>query len=266
MNLDRTRIGIALTLALWAGAAPAQEPAAIEKRGALRVGLWDQVMGEFFQPSGKPNPGFEHELLLGYAELHRVKLEVMLKPSMDELLDALASGEVDVLSGGLVATAARRARADFTLEVFPTRHVIVTRRPRSAIHDAQQLRTLRVGTLPQTSWAEAIAAAGIPPQQVHNYADLTSLRKGFSSGQVDALVMTVGTAMLDARDDDAIELGGFIGARGAVAWGVKKGQRDLLTSLNAYITNVRRTATWSRLVAKYWGAEAMEILKRAQKP
>jgi hypothetical protein len=34
--------------------------------------------------------------------------------------------------------------------------------------------------------------------------------------------------------------------------------------LNDYITNLRRSPTWNRLVVKYFGASALDVLKKAR--
>jgi len=56
----------------------------------------------------------------------------------------------------------------------------------------------------------------------------------------------------------------FLGPPGSLAWGARKGDRALLAALGEYVARVRRTPTWSRLVVKYFGDEAPEILKRAR--
>jgi len=38
----------------------------------------------------------------------------------------------------------------------------------------------------------------------------------------------------------------------------------LLRRLNEYVENTRRSATWSRLVVKYFGDAAPEILRKAR--
>jgi hypothetical protein len=47
-------------------------------------------------------------------------------------------------------------------------------------------------------------------------------------------------------------------------WGVRKQDAQLRQALNEYLANVRRTATWNRLVVKHFGAAAIEILKKAR--
>jgi hypothetical protein len=45
---------------------------------------------------------------------------------------------------------------------------------------------------------------------------------------------------------------------------VRKEDRALLAALDEYISNVRRSPTWSRLVVKYFGDAAVEVLRKAR--
>jgi hypothetical protein len=45
---------------------------------------------------------------------------------------------------------------------------------------------------------------------------------------------------------------------------VRKQDAALLRALNAYIDDLRHTPTWSRLVVKYFGEKAPEILRKAR--
>ena len=58
----------------------------------------------------------------------------------------------------------------------------------------------------------------------------------------------------------------FVGPPESLAFGVRKEDRRLLAALNDYITNLRKTPTWNRLVVKYFGPAAVEILRRARTP
>ena len=68
------------------------------------------------------------------------------------------------------------------------------------------------------------------------------------------------------EEDPAFQIGMFVGPTESLAFGVRKDDQRLLAALNEYITNVRRSATWNRLVVKYFGPSAVEILRRARTP
>ena len=81
---------------------------------------------------------------------------------------------------------------------------------------------------------------------------------------VKAIVLGVENAIVAQRDDPRIELGTFLGPPGSLAFGVRKGDSALLAALDAYVDNVRRSATWNRRVVEYFGDSAPEVLRRAR--
>ena len=66
------------------------------------------------------------------------------------------------------------------------------------------------------------------------------------------------------REDPEIELGVFLGEPNRLSYGVRKDAPALLEALNEYIKNTRKTLTWNRLVVKYFGESAPEILRLAR--
>jgi ABC-type amino acid transport substrate-binding protein len=84
-------------------------------------------------------------------------------------------------------------------------------------------------------------------------------------GKITATVLGVEDALVARRADAELQLGGFIGPRQGLAFAVREGDPALLAALNAYIGNLRRTPSWNRLVVKYFGDLALEILREAQK-
>jgi hypothetical protein len=45
---------------------------------------------------------------------------------------------------------------------------------------------------------------------------------------------------------------------------VRREDAKLLEALDQYLGNVRKTATWNRLVVRHFGSTALEILKKAR--
>ncbi|HSD65929.1 MAG TPA: transporter substrate-binding domain-containing protein, partial [Vicinamibacteria bacterium] len=89
------------------------------------------------------------------------------------------------------------------------------------------------------------------------------LPAALAAGKVKAIVLGVENAIVAKREDPQIEIGVAVGPPGSLAFGVRKGDAALLAAFDAYIENVRRTATWNRLVVKYFGDSAPEVLKNA---
>jgi len=130
--------------------------------GVLRVLVSSDEMPEIFSFRADGQPGFERELVEGFARARKLELQVVSVKNWDQIIPMLLKGEGDLIVG-IVDTAARRKRVSFTSEIYPVRHVVVTRRPRPAVTSVAELRGLKVAVIPGTTWAEAAAEAGVPP-------------------------------------------------------------------------------------------------------
>jgi membrane-bound lytic murein transglycosylase F len=250
-------------LVVAASAAPAQDLPELKQRGALRVIVDSSNLPERFN-TGPGEPGLEKELLQGFATLQGVKLEVVTVDNIEARLQALNAGKGDVVAGTVV-TESRRKLVAFTSEVLPSRHVVVTRKPQPAIETLEALRSARVAATKGSSWAETALAAGVPPANLDDsYKQPEDVFAALKSRRAGAAVMTVVWAVLERKRDAELQLGLFIGEQSSVGFGVRKTSPLLLKSLDEYVANMRRSASWSRLVVKYFGEHALEILKKSR--
>ena len=213
-----------------------------------------------FAPSGPP--GFERELLEGFCRIHGLELAVVPVRDFEKIIPMLLRGEGDVISG-IVDTETRRQRIAFTNEVFPVRHLAVTRRPRPAVGRPEELRTLRVGVIPGTSWAEAAATAGVPPGKQVPFGDATALLAGLRAGKVDAVVMALLDYALAQKRDPELAAGPFVGPSASAAMGVRKDDSSLRVSLNGYLEGLRQAR--HNLMFKYLSEDALSLIALARR-
>jgi ABC-type amino acid transport substrate-binding protein len=260
--MPRPRIWSSLAVLAFAVTAHADLPE-VKDRGALRVLVMSLRSGDqFFTPTA--GSGFDREVLEGFANLQRVRLDVVPVASWDALIPELLAGKGDLIAGRFTVTESRKKQVAFSSEVFPTRNVVLTRRPHRAVTTVAALREEKVGTVKGTSLAEAVAAAGVPPANVDSTIPSGTLPDALKSGQVGAVVLGVENAISAQRADPALELGVFLGPPTSLAYAARKGDVQLLKALDDYIENLRRTPTWSRLVVKYFGEMAPDVLKKAR--
>jgi membrane-bound lytic murein transglycosylase F len=246
-------------------AAMARDLPEMKDRGSLRVLVAADEYPAWFSLVPGPDPGLERELIEGFARLHRMKLEVVAVARFEDVIPMLQRGEGDVIMG-INDTLARRKVIDFTHEVMPSRHVVVTRKPHPAVLTLQAFRAEHVGLQPGTSWAESAGAAGVPPAKVEKFSEFAAVLEALRTGKITATVMALADFTLAVRSDPALQAGIFLGAPGSAAWGVRKKDAQLLAALDTYVDSVRKTATWSRLVVKYFGEESLKVLGRARDP
>ncbi len=252
--------------ALLAVSTPARaDLAEIKKSGSLRVlAVIVPSEPEFFAHRAGQEPGFDREVLDGFATLHGLRLEVVALAAWDALAPALVQGRGDVIAGRYTASDERRKEIAFSVEVFPTRVVIVSRAPKPRIDSLEALRVARIGVVRGTSLVDVLRAAQVPPEKLDtNIASGGSL-EALRVGRIDATALELADAIMAQRKDASLLLGLFVGAPSIYAFGVRKGDLALRRALDDYLFNLRLTPTWNRLVAKYFGASAAEILRRAR--
>jgi membrane-bound lytic murein transglycosylase F len=260
--------GLALLAAALAAAprvlASADDLPAIRERGTLRV-LYSESRPETITLKPGVEPGIERELIEGFAGLNRLKVEFVAATAAADRVQGLLTGKGDLAVGLGVTDERRRLGLEFSSETFPTRHLVVTRRPRAPITTLEQLRKVKVGTVKGSSWAATVASANLPPENVDtSFATPEDVLEGLRKGQIAALVMPVDWAMLEMRKDPQLELGLYLGDPVGRAWAIRKGSPQLLAALNDYIANVHRSGAWSRLVVKYYGAMTLEALQKSR--
>src|SRR5262245_35435994 len=164
LRLPRVLAGLTALLAL-AGPARA-DLAEIRQRGTLRLlVILDDDEPEFVSPRAD-EPGFDREVLDGFARLHGLKVELVPVPEWGALVPQLQQGKGDLIVGRFTATDARRKTIDFTTETFPTRSVVVTRKPHRAVRTVEELRQEKITILPGTSMGDLLLELGVPATNI----------------------------------------------------------------------------------------------------
>ena len=218
------------------------------ERGTLRViaGAGEQPEMFSFDP-GQP-PGFEREMLEGFAGLHRIELEVVVViEAFSDRIPALLKGTGDVCMG-MIVTPERARRIAFTTEVLPARHLVVNHAPRAPIESVEQFRKEKVGVVTATTWAKAAVEAGVPESRARGFKDTEPMLEALEAGSITATTMSISDFTLAAKRRPGLQAGVFVGAAGSAAWGFAKGTRSsrwLSTSTSPTCVAARPGTAWS---------------------
>jgi histidine transport system substrate-binding protein len=256
-----------LLVLLAAGSAHARDLADVRRDRVLRVLVMpDTRLREFVDLESASRPGFDLEILEGFARAHKAKVAVIRVGGWDELIPALLKDEGDVIAGCFTDTEARRRQIHFTQAVFPTGAVVVTRKPHRVVSTLEELREEKVGTIRGTSMDDALAAAGFKGKVDYAAVEGKDLSTALRAGAITAAVWSAENAVAAAHRDGALQIGLMLGEPTALAYGVRKEDAELLSALNAHLSTLRRTGVWQRLAVRYLGAAAKALLKDAQKP
>lgn len=235
----------------------------LKKTGVLRALVVDGSPAFVSLKPGDP-PGFERELLDGFARLYGLRVELVEVATWEDLVPSLLAGKGDLIAGGVNDTTERRKRIDFTTEVFPTRDVVLTRRPTLPILTLEELRVVKVGTIKGTSLAARLAEAKVPRANIDDTLPATGFAEALRSRRVAAVLDGIEDALLLRAADPELELGMFLGPPASMAFGVSKDSPALRDALGDYVAAARRSGTWNRLVVKYFGSSAADVLKKAR--
>jgi two-component system sensor histidine kinase EvgS len=250
-----------LAAAIGASRLESADLAEVSARGSLRFAVSSDSVKALVNLEPGAAPGLEREILEQFAAFQRIKVEVVtVSGGVSARIDALLKGRADVIST-VTDTEERRQIMDFTAEVFPVRHIVITRRPRPPVLTLQDLRTRTVATLANSSWAGQVAAAGVPADRVRTFATAEEVLAALRAEKATAAVVSTIRAFPMRKDDAEIELGMFLGAQQSSSFGVRKGDVALRTAISDYMGKLRLSGGWSRLVVKYFGEEANAMIK-----
>jgi membrane-bound lytic murein transglycosylase F len=249
--------GVALML-LWppAGVVSA-DLAEVEARGTLRVLAAHDENWFSLQPGGPP--GFEREVLEGFARLRRLKFEVVAVERWEEAIPMLLASRGDLLAG-VNDTPARRRTIDFTAELLPARSVVVSLKPAPVVKTTAELRAARVAVVPDTTWAEAAERAGVAASARVRVDDVPEALAAMRAGKAGAAIIDVVDYLQQRRRNPELQLGLSLGPAMSSAWGVRKSDPELRKALDAYLAEFRRHPGWSRLLVQYFGDDAPLVL------
>ena len=233
----------------------------IKERGTLKVIAQKGEAPEMFRFTGDGAPGFEREMLEGFAKMQGLTVEPVPVATSAARIPALLRGDGDVIIG-IVDTPERRKRVAFTSEVVPARHLVVTCAPAPVIESVEAFRKAKVGVVDGTSWKREAVAAGVPASEMKLFEVREPVFAALKSGRITATVMTTTDFLLAARVHSCLQGGVGLGAAGSAGWGLRKDDTELHAALQAYISNFRAGPSWNRLIVKYFGDQALRALGR----
>ncbi len=253
---------VAVSIAFLLAAAPARaDLEQLKARGALRVVIAQDERPETYNPAASGEPGFERELLQLFAGRQGLALETVVVKGYSERITALLEGRGDLIAA-IFDTPERRERVAFTAELMPTYNVAANAPPRAPVASLAQLQKERVGVVAGTATLDDVVAAGVPRASVVTFERFEALVEALEKGSLGTAVMPVSELALGARQHPRLQAGVTVGPVGSVAWAVRKEDRQLLAALDEHLQAARRAGTWNRLVVKYFGDRALEVLGR----
>jgi ABC-type amino acid transport substrate-binding protein len=237
----------------------------IASRGRLRVLAWADKDPEMFsfEPQSAAGPGLERELLESFCRAYKVAMEVQRVEDFTREIPMLQKDEGDIIIG-IIDTAARREQVAFTQEVFPVRFFVGSHVSTPPITTVEQLREREVGVGAGSSWIAMAPKAGVPAHRLKVFAKRPLMWAALDAGRIGAVVMPAADLALAVEQRPQLREDIPLGEKMSFCWALRKDNPLLRAKLDEFLATARSGNDWSRLVVKYYGSRAVQILKRAK--
>jgi polar amino acid transport system substrate-binding protein len=205
---------------------------------------------------GREVAGFDVELAGEVARALGVRLEIVLEPRIEDLLDAVRAGRVDVAISSITRTLERARTIAFTDPYFSSGLVVLVRDAArfptlESLRSPQVTVAFRAGTTAADFAARELAGARLHPVD----SELAVLSQMDAPAQPDALVID----QLSARD---AEVRGKLGSSLAAveerrftseqfAFAARQRDPDWLAWLNLFLKDLKTSGAFHRRAARY---------------
>lgn len=177
----------------------------------------------------------------------------------DGLIAALQSGAVDFVAAGMTATEERRKNVDFSEPYYESKQVIIVKASDKKVKTVADLKGLTIGAQAGTT-GEAYVGDEIENANLKSFKNGIDAALALKNGAIDAIVLdelpskeiVKRNADLKIVDDD------FLTDVYAIA--VKKGNTELLESINKTISKIKSNGTYEKMFNAFMPLEGEIVI------
>lgn len=240
----------------------------IKKRGRL-VAIVDNSSTSYFIYKGQAM-GYEYDLLSRLAQKLGVDLEIVITTSLEEAFSMLQRGEGDIIAHNLAITRERQEKIAFTHHHNEVRQVLVQRKPQNwrnmtldginkkLIRNPLNLANKTIHVKKNSAHAARLRnlsdEMGAEIQVIEEEAsvEVEALIKRVANGQIDYTVADENVAVLNAAYYVGLDVSTPVSFAQRIAWGVRPNAPELLSAVNAWIKEIRKTSDYAVIYNKYF--------------
>ncbi len=239
----------------------------IRERGKL-IAVTDFNSTDYFIYKGEPM-GFNYELLKSFSKHIGLDLEIITENNPDKAIELLKSGVTDIVAIGMPVNSAGRQEMRFSIPIDRTRQVLIRRKSGKVqskkaneansdiIRDQLGLgkNTIYIQSgycdinplLPlASSIGDTIYISDVPYEQ-------EKLIKYVADGIIDYTVCDENVALVNSTYYPGLDVSTPASPAQEITWGVRKNHSDrLLSELNRWISEYKKTYSYALLYAKYF--------------
>lgn len=226
----------------------------IRQRGHI-VMITQNSGNTYFQYRDQP-AGFEYDLAAEYARYLGVDLEIDT-PGWLEMFDKLEHEAGDFIAAGVTVVPSRKKRVDFSDPYLSVRQQVIVHHNNQGIQRISDLNGKTVHVRAGTSYQERLAellSRGVEMELVlvPNVTTEELIRR-VADSEIEITVADSNIALSNRLYHPDIRIAFAISEPQPLAWAVRKGNRELLESINGFLTLKTEDGTLDRIKARYYG-------------
>ncbi len=201
---------------------------------------------EFIDASNKP-VGFDMDMAQEIADDLGAKLEILSSPFEGiESGEALNTKQCDATISGISINDQRKSKFDFSEQYFDDGLALLVRVD-SGIKNIDGVGDARVGVQKATTGQEFAVENGISPVE---YNDSTLAVQGLLTKDVDAVINNKAVLVSFSKTNPELKIADEFASE-PLGIGVRKGNTELLDSINATIQRMQDSGQFDELTAKW---------------
>ncbi len=244
---------------------------AIKKEGKLKV-LTTYSSTSYFLYRGE-TMGYEYELLQRFAKHLGVKFEIHIANNLDEMLDDLNRGEVDLVAHGITITNERKKKVHFTDYLYLTHQVLVQKKPdnwrkiswsklqKSLIHDAIELIGDTVSVRKNSSYFQRLQnlsnemGGTIYIDTLPGNLSTNRIIEMVVDGEIKYTVADNNLASINASYYPVLDISVPLSFSQRMAWAVRPDSPELENAINSWLKEFKKDVDYYVIYNKYFKNE-----------
>ncbi|MDF1527316.1 MAG: membrane-bound lytic murein transglycosylase MltF [bacterium] len=224
----------------------------IRERGSIIV--ITQNNGSTYYLYREQPAGFEYDLAAEFARYLEVDLEVVT-PGWLEMFDMLDHGEGDFIAAGVTVVPSRKRRVDFSDPYLTVQQEVIVHHDNYDIESVDDLNGKTVHVRAGTSYQERLAellGEGVDMELVLvPNVPTDELIRQVADSEIEITVADSNIALLNRMYHPDIRIAFPLSEPQSLAWAVRKGNGELLETMNGFFTRIRTDGTLNEIYSLY---------------
>jgi membrane-bound lytic murein transglycosylase F len=240
---------------------------AIKKRGKL-IAITDFNSTDYFIENNQPK-GFNYDLLKSFSQHLGVGIEIVTENNIENAIKLLSTGKADLIAIGLPENSSGMKDIRLSSPVDETRQVLVkmkTRRDPVIKDKEERLRLMdqlglgksaiyiQTGYSVPEAYIPLASTLGDSVNILEVPYEQENLVKYVAEGLIDFAICDENIAVVHSQVYPVVDISTPASQKLKLSWAVRKNDSDsLLTELNRWISDYRKTGEFSEVYSRYYG-------------